>query len=150
DQRVGRGRVAVEITVPALDTRIDEALHEIGFFARQLLRRFDQRAVARVARIGEQHDDRLYTFLFDDERLARQITLLDRLPVGEKRRGAERVGTDLVVGVAEFLLQELPARDPRVRADHDRLARQLGEVVIALAGVRDQYRRILLKNHRDR
>ena len=52
--------------------------------------------------------DRLHALLLDHERLARHIALLDRLRVGEERRDAERVGPDLVVGVAEFLLQKLP------------------------------------------
>ena len=87
---------------------------------------------------------------FDRERLARQIALLDRLGIGEERRDAEGIGPDLVVGVAEFALQKDPAADAGVGADHDRLALQRGEAVIALAGMGDQHRGVFLEDRRDR
>ena len=154
DQRVRRRGIAIEIVVPALDAGIDKALHQIGVVANQPLRGLDQRAVARIAGIGEQQHDRFDPVLLDRERLARQIALLDRLRVGEERRHAERVGPDLVVGVAEFFLQEEPAADAGVGADHDRLALQRGETVIPLPRMRDQHRRVFLehcgnRDHRD-
>ena len=150
DQRVARRRIAIEIAVPALDAGIDEALHQIGLVVHQLVRGLDQRAVARIAGIGDQQHDRLHPGLLDRERLARQIALLDRLLVGEERRDVEVVGADLVVAVAEFLLEEEPAADPRVGADHDRLALKRGEAVVAHAGMSDQHRRVLLEHRRDR
>src|SRR5262249_15471642 len=98
DQRVAGRRIAVEIAVPTLDAGVDEALRQVGLFARQLARALQDRTVAGVAGISQQQYDRLYLLFFDRIGLARQIALLHGLLVGEEGCGAEVVGADLVVG----------------------------------------------------
>ena len=85
-----------------------------------------------------------------EQRLAREIALLHRVLVGEERRDVEVVGADLVVAVAELGLEEEPPPDPRIAADHDRLALERGEAVVADALMRDQHGRVLLEHRRDR
>ena len=87
--------------------------------------------------------------LFDRERLGTQIALLHQRLVGQERLQVERVGADLRIAVAEFAGEEAPPAGPRVGADQDRLALQRGETVVALAGMRDQHRRVLLEDRRD-
>src|SRR5262249_18015307 len=150
DELVGRRRIAVEVAVPALDTGVDKALDEVGLLLNQLVGGLDQRSVAGITGVGEEQYDRLYTLRFDREWLARQIALLYCLRVGEERRNAEGVGPDLVVGVAKLALEKHPAADPRIGADHDRLALESGEAVISLTGMGDQHRRVLLEDCSDR
>src|SRR5216683_4055326 len=150
DQRVCRGRIAIEEVVPAFDRGIDEALHEIGIGGDQLGRGLDHRGVAGIAVVAEQHDDRFHALLLHREDLARHVTLLDRLLVGEEGGDAEGIGADLIVGVAVFRLEEEPRADPGVAADHDRLAFERGEAVIALAGMGEQRLRVLLEERRNR
>src|SRR5882724_4241793 len=107
-------------------------------------------SLASLAEVWISEPYRMYPLLLDRERLARQIALLDCLRIGEERRHAEGVGSDLLVGVAEFLLQKEPDAGSAVAADHDRLALQRRQGVAALPRMRDQYRRVLLEQRGDR
>ena len=151
DQRVRRRGVAVEIRVPTLDRCIDEALHHVGLLGHQLRTGGDDVGIAGIARIGEQQHDRLeMRRLLDGERFGAEIALLHQRLVGQERLQVERVGADLRIAVAELAGEEAPPAGPRVGADQDRLALQRGEAVVALAGMRDQHRRVLLEHRRDR
>src|SRR5579883_2151656 len=111
DERVARRGIAVQIAVPAFDAGIDEALHQIGLLLDHLLRGLDDRAVARIAGIGNQEDERLHALLLDREGLAGEIALLDGVFIGEEGAGIEGVWPYLVVGIAELRLQEEPPAD---------------------------------------
>src|SRR5215831_14203296 len=145
DEGIGRAGVAVEIAVPAFDGGVDEALHERRLVAYHGHASLDRGGVAGVAAVGQEHHHRLHARLLGHEGLAGEIALLYRLLVGEKGCELEGVRTDLIVGVAVALLEELPERGFAAGRDHDGLALELGERVVALAGMRHEDLRILLE-----
>src|SRR5439155_9682545 len=98
--------------------------------------------------IGKQKNDRRDAAFFDRERLRRDESLLRQIRVDEERLHAERVGPLLLVAESVALLEPWPERRVAGRADRDRLALEIAELLDA--GVRDDDGRILLKRRGDR
>ena len=128
-----------EIGGPALDAGVDEALDQVRIAGDQLVAGGDEAGVAVEAGVGEEKDHRVEAgLLLDDERFAAEVALLDGVLIGEKRGGIEGVGADLCVRVAVFAGEKIPPAGAGGGTDHDGLAAELLEAVMAGAGVGDE------------
>ncbi len=97
--------------------------------------------------IGEQENIRLETRrLLDRQRLGRHIALLDRLPVGDERRGVEAEWLHLLVAKAVFGLHPLEeGRDAVLRQQNVVRALEILETVEPLARMAHEDLRIFLE-----